>query len=345
MTSAAVRSEPARRLQHLRCVNGPGGVKMNSWDLVRCFLALHRTGGYEAAGQMMGLDHSTMRRKIQALELMLGSTLFVRRDGRFYLRDGNEVLLEAALKMEASSTLFAHYSEAAGRGGLIRISTLDIFANLLAPDLVAFSLRHPDLCLHVTTEPHFVDLEREAVDIAIRLARPTKGSHGLKRLCSLRFCAFHAPSYRAERGASHKLLTICAHFNHSDHDFELADQQWSQKTDQIGDVVGSADTYSVLLRLCEEGLGLAMLPRFLTAGTNLLPLDGMDEGMEVDVWIVIRKDVAHSAKIRLVLDFLTQAFQRHRPRLESRAGPTVAGARDARTGPARPSNREIHRFS
>lgn len=318
---------------------------MISWDLIRCFLALHRAGGYEAAGQMMGLDHSTMRRKIQSLERTLGSTFFVRRDGRFQLRDGHEMLLEAALRMEASSTLFAHHSEAVGRGSLIRISTLDIFAHLLAPDLADFSLCNPDLCLHVTTEPHFVDLEREAVDIAIRLARPTKGSHGLKRLCSLRFGAFHARSYRVTPDTCdrHKLLTICAHFDHSGHDFELADHQWSRKTDQIGDAVGSADTYSILLRLCEEGLGIAMLPHFLTVGTDLVPLDGLDDGMDVDVWIVIRKDIAHSAKMRLVLDFLAQAFQRYRPLLDGKGDAGRAGhkgaMRDVKAG-----RRYIRRF-
>ncbi len=268
----------------------------------------------------MGMDHSTMRRKMQALEASLGTTLFSRRDGHFCLNPGNDALLEAAHQMEAASTLFAHQSEAIGRGGLIRISTLDIFASLLAPDFVTFSQRNPDVVLHVTTEPHFVDLERESVDIAVRLARPIKGLNGLKKLSSLRFGVFCSPTYIDQFGTfasdRQRLLTICAHFNHADHDFELADQQWNLRKDQFGKVVGSADTYSTLLRLCEEGLGLAILPCFMTIASHLVPFGPPDESMEVDIWIVIRKDIAQSPKIRLVVEFLTETFHRYRALLE-----------------------------
>lgn len=295
---------------------------MHSWDLIRCFLALHRTGSYEAAGQAVGLDHSTMRRKIQALEVMFGATIFVRCDGKLQIKRGNEKLLERALEMEAASMLFSEYSESATRNGVVRISTIDIFANLLAPDFARFKMNNPNICLHITTEPHLVDLERDAVDIAIRLARPTKGQHGIKRLCSLHFGVFKSrgtsKSEEANLIASQRLLSICTYYNLADHDFELADHKLSHLIKQAGNDVGGADTYSVLLRLCEEGLGLAMLPLFITSDADVVSVDCLEREITVDAWVAIRRDVLQSAKIRLVIDFLTETFHKYRPLLEGK---------------------------
>ena len=289
---------------------------MVSWDLIRGFLALHRMGSYEGAAQLLGVDHSTLRRKIQSLEASLGATLFTRRDNQFVLSVGHETLLEAALQMEAASTLFFQESKAVGRGGVVRISTLDIFANLLAPDLAKFRQDNPGLVLHVTTEPHLVDLDREAVDIAIRLARPTKGSNCLKKLSALRFGVFGSPEYLAyaakQPEPAHRLVTFCAHFIHADHDLELVDSRWNEKN-ELGEVVASADAYSTLLRLCEEGMGLAMLPDFLTIGSSrLVRVAYSEDEMLLGIWMVIRKDIAQSPKIRQVVLFLTNAFDRYR---------------------------------
>jgi DNA-binding transcriptional LysR family regulator len=73
--------------------------------------------------------------------------------------------------------------------------------------------------------------------------------------------------------------------------------------------VARADGYTTLLRMCEEGMGLAMLPNMLGGNSVLLQrYDGMRAGLEVEVYAVIRHDVADQPKIRAFLAFICAAF-------------------------------------
>ena len=209
----------------------------------------------------------------------------------------------------------------------MRITTLDIFANLLAPDLTRLHKKYPDIKLELTTEPHFVDLERERIELAIRLARPLRGVDGLKRLAMVHFAIYGpygTPTNEARAGAPRDLVALFPHQGRMDHEFLLADDRWFEEFGK-GRVVARADGYSTLLRLCEEGMGLALLPCFLgDASSRLQRIVTPRRTMSVGVWAVIRKDVSQLPKVRTVVAFLTECFRAYRPVL---AGSVAAAAR------------------
>jgi DNA-binding transcriptional LysR family regulator len=285
---------------------------MQSWDLIQAFLALHRTGSYEGAGGVLHVDHTTMRRRIQALERSAGAALFVRSNGALVLAPGHEALLNAALQMEAAYSAFLQQADLARHSGTIRVSTLDIIADLLAPDIAAFRRLHAGIQIEITTESHFVDLDRERVDLAFRMARPLRGKDGLRRVASLGFGVYGSHLYfdgMAARGGQHDLLSLYAHLGGLDHEFLLADERWHEQASLEGHVVARADGYTTLLRMCEEGMGLAMLPCLLARASTRLR--HVQAGPEVEVYAVIRHDVAEQPKIRAFLAFICAAFARH----------------------------------
>ena len=290
-----------------------------SWDLVKALLALHRAGTFEVAAARLGLDPTTVRRRIQALGRQLGIAPFVRRDGQFVLAAQQEAVLEYALQMEAAYSRLLAHSSMSRLGGRLRITTLDIFAALLAPDLADLHHRHPDIQIELTTEPHFVDLERERIDLAIRLARPLRGGDGLKRLATMHFAIYGARGAPPDR-VRPALLALYPHHGRMDHEFLLADERWHEAY-QSGTIVARADGYPTLLRLCEERLGLALLPCLLgDASPRLQRIDPGKPTVEVGVWAVIRQDVSRWPKVRAVLDFLVERFAAH--------GPALAGQGD-----------------
>ena len=305
-----------------------GMTPMLSWDLIRVFLALYRAQSYEGAAQILGVDVSTTRRKLLALEAEVGSPLLIRRDGQFVLTRGYEELLLAAQQMETASTLFSEHSNAARHAGTIRISTLDIFADLLVPEILRFSQANREILLEVTTEPGFVDLERDGVDIAIRLARPTRGLNGLRRLANVEFGLYGSRSYLAGSAGraegDHDLLALCAHFVSDDHQFELADEQWNKE--RLGNVLARADSYPMLLRLCASSMGLALLPNYLARrDPELVAFRPESVRLSVGLWIVIRRDVARMPKIRRCIHFIDQAFAALGPLLSDGALAAVCG--------------------
>ncbi len=294
---------------------------MHSWDLIKVLLALHRAGTFEGAALALHIDSTTVRRHLQALDRQVGATLFVRRDGQLVLAERHDALLGAALRMEAAYGEVLALSTRARSGGTIRVTTLDIFATLLAPDLAHLRRLHPDIQLELTTEPHFVDLERERIDLAIRLARPLRGVNGLKRLATMHFAVYGARAHRPAAAAGRDLLALYPHRGRMDHEFLLADERWHDEF-RDGTIVARADGYPTLLRLCEEGMGLAMLPCLLGDASPLLERVGSARRtMPIGVWAVIRPDVRGLPKIRTLMAFLTETFRRHGPALMRGSAP------------------------
>jgi len=295
---------------------------MFSWDLVKAYLALVRTGSYERGAQTLGIDQTTMRRRIQQLENELGMTLFVRRGNILQGNSAGSFVLDAALEMERAAIRFQHITQSDVNRGSVRVTTLDILADILAPGFVRFRQANPQVLLNITTEPHFVDLDRDMVDIALRLARPRTGENGLKKVATVRFGLYGARAYLQRhaaqpQGTLHDIVSLCALYAHGDHDFELADEQWHRQREALGEAVIRADSYTTMTTLCEQGAGLAMLPCFLAeTSENLLRFEPARVDLAVDLWIVIRKDMGGSPKVRLLVDFLTEELRKLRPILK-----------------------------
>jgi DNA-binding transcriptional LysR family regulator len=137
-----------------------------------------------------------------------------------------------------------------------------------------------------------------------------RGRDGLRRVASLGFGIYGAHTYRARAGGGpHDLLSLYAHVGNGDHEFLLADERWHDLAALEGHVVARADGYTTLMRMCEEGMGLAMLPHMLAGQSPLLARHPcMPDGLTVDVYAVIRRDVADQPKLRAFLSFVCAAL-------------------------------------
>ena len=299
-----------------------------SWDLIRLLLVVHRAGTFEGAAQALKIDGSTLRRKLHLLESQLGMSLLARSEGRIVIAPEHEDLLRNAVAMEHAFEGLLQGCASAGRGGTLRVSTLDILADIMVAGLGSFRRDHPDIRIELTTEPHFVDLERDRIDVAIRLARPLRGSEGLRRIATLPFAVYASAEYLAghSRGP-HDLLSLYTHYNRVDHDFELADEQWNLDPSLAGSVVARADNYPTLLRMCEGGLGLAMLPAALAERRpGLRRVPSADRVTEIGVWALIRRDASKLPKTQAFLSFVTSAFARLNVRPVPAAARLAVGA-------------------
>lgn len=298
---------------------------LQNWDLMRAFLALHRAGTFEAAAQLLCIDHSTLRRRIQFLEDELGTRLFLRSDGNYVVAPSVSLLLDAALRMEESSRLFFDgYTDPPS--GKVRVSMIDMFATWLAPFLIEFRNSFPGIELDISTEHHFVNLERELVDVAIRLARPRRGSYKMRKLADVPFGLYGSHDYLAKRsslgpGEPHALLALALHFTRRDHGAIIGEADWMLSQLPAGRVVCSTDSYVLLRSYCDAGMGLALLPEFLgEAGQNLtrvLP----DIAPLCDLWLVVNPETTTCKRVRLFVDFVSRIFK------ESMRGPPAGGGR------------------
>ena len=160
---------------------------MIDWDDVRYFLAAARGGSVRAAAGRLGVNHSTVLRRIAQLEERLGAQMFEKLPSGYRLTAAGEEVLELANQMEASS----HQLETRVFGrdqsvrGLLRVTLTPILAtHLLMPDFADFARLHPDIEMEILSSGELANLTNREADVAIRVVYDRKtlplNLHGLK---------------------------------------------------------------------------------------------------------------------------------------------------------------------
>jgi DNA-binding transcriptional LysR family regulator len=140
-----------------------------SWDNLRYFLAVARTGTLSAAAEQLGTEPTTVARHIQALEEELASHLFHRSNSGYGLTEMGEQLLAGAEAIESAyaSAKAAASSEGQMISGTERIGTPDAFAGLfLAPRVRVLTDRHPKLEIEIITTARLFSLSKREADRA-----------------------------------------------------------------------------------------------------------------------------------------------------------------------------------
>ena len=145
-------------------------------DDLRFFLEVSRTGKLVTAARALGVDHTTVGRRISQLEKASGARLFVRASGAWQLTEAGERLAVHAEAVE-SSLLAAAEELGSSKGrlfGTLRIAAPDGFgAFILSPGLGNMRAQHPDLRVEIVTATRLNLLATKEFDIGISLARPT----------------------------------------------------------------------------------------------------------------------------------------------------------------------------
>lgn len=148
------------------------------WDDVRLFLALHRHRTLAAAARTVGLDASTLSRRLVALEEVLGARLFDRTPEGLVPSKSAESLLAAAEEMAEAHGRFSHGASGFERAaeGIVRLSVPPGLAeSFVVPALVRLRQKYPLIRIELDASVHFVDLTRREADLAVRTRRPQAG--------------------------------------------------------------------------------------------------------------------------------------------------------------------------
>ncbi len=163
---------------------------MQGWDDVRIFLALHRERTLAGAAARVGLDASTLSRRLAALEESLGARLFDRTREGLVPTDGAERLLAAAEEMASAHARFSRDASAFEREaeGVVRLSVPPGVADaFVAPALVRLRKKHPRIRIELDASVRYVDLTRREADLAIRTTRPQSGDLVVLKLAEQRW--------------------------------------------------------------------------------------------------------------------------------------------------------------
>jgi DNA-binding transcriptional LysR family regulator len=289
------------------------------WDDVRVLLALFRAKSLEAAARQLGLDASTVSRRLARLEEKVEARLFTRtRDGMRATLAAERMRLHAeAMEREAAALARAAVIEEQRARGLVRVATTDALARLLvAEGLLDVQREHPSLILELSSENRPVDLARGDADIAIRLAALKQPSLRARLLASMGVGLFAGRAYLDVRGRPRATAALAGH------DVLLPTGDLAR----LPEARWLASRAAVRVRLRANGMGSLVAAAIAGYGIVPLPVGWGDSEPELErlfvldavprrkVWLVTHESTAERPSVAVVSRQIASIFERVFPR-------------------------------
>jgi DNA-binding transcriptional LysR family regulator len=277
------------------------------WNDLRYVLAVSREGSYAAAARRLGIDATTVARRLRALESALGARLFDRGvDGEVRLTEAGEVAAKRAETIEAEvGGLTAAIAGAdASAKGTVRVTAVPILINrVLVPAMPQLVARHPELRVELIAESRDLSLTRREADIALRLARP--GEDAGNRVLARRIGTLAYAVYAASDTTDPAKLPWLAYEEGMAH---LPQARWIAKMapKQGGFSALAVNDAEAVLQAVRAGMGRSLLPRIVAdrvAGLTRIAINDIPLP-EREIWLLTHPDLRNLARIAAVLRWI-----------------------------------------
>jgi DNA-binding transcriptional LysR family regulator len=169
-----------------------------NWDDIKIFLEVARTERLTEAAKRLGLDASTVSRRLHKLEENLATKLFERTvDGHVLTSDGKQ-LLNSARQMEqnAQSALATIKNNNKQNSGCVRIGATEAFGSFfIAPHIITLQQQYPNIQVELLQFARFVKISRNEADIAITVEKPKSTSMIVTKLCDYKLQLYASRHY------------------------------------------------------------------------------------------------------------------------------------------------------
>jgi DNA-binding transcriptional LysR family regulator len=273
-----------------------------NWNDLRYILCLSRTGRIAGAAQKLGVDETTVARRIARVERALGVRLFERNAGILTPTDSGQIVISRAERMEldvdaVKDSVTSADSVAVGK---VRVTAVPLVLNyILIPALPALLRSHKRLQIELVADPRNLSVTNREADIALRMTRPDKDYRAVAHRVGIFEYAVYAAS------AAHRNLpwiTYDATWSDLPHARWMAKAVASDPESGISIIVNDSE---LALNAVRAGLGRSLLP--CRIGDNvpaLSRLSGAKPVLSREMWLIVHPDLKHLARIRAIITWI-----------------------------------------
>lgn len=291
------------------------------WDDLRLVLAIGRVGNLAGAGQKLGLNHTTLYRRLNRLEADLGARLFARaREGYVPTAAGEEAL---ALAARVEDDIAALEQRLRGRdlrpSGMLRVTTADTLAEAVMPNLLAgFRAAHPEITVELVVGGAFFNLTKRDADVAIRPAAELPPHLVGREIACIRNAVYASAAYLARQGEA-PALAGQDWVGFDDSLAHLAAARWLAAHIPPERVALKANTLIAVRDAVRAGMGLGILPCFLgDAAPDLRRVQPPFPEPASGLWLVTHPDLHRLGRVRAFMAFAGERLAALRPAFEGR---------------------------
>ncbi len=291
-------------------------MQMFDWDDVRHFLEVVRSGSTTKAADRLGVNQSTVSRRISALESQLGTGLFDRSAGSgWVITPAGERMVEAAEQMSAQADSIQRQilSDTTDVRGLIRFTIGDCcMQELVMPSIKQFVEEYPGVRLEMIASNENLNLAAREADVAIRLTEEPPANVVGKRITRLGYQVYGIPRW-IEAIAEGEEDVPCITW--------IGDGKtlppWIKRNFPNTSRVHRVNTASLALSSAKQGLGIVQLPCVMAdpvQGLERVPVDFVEEGW--GLWVLSHVDLRTTPRVRIFRDYIVKALNERRDGLE-----------------------------
>lgn len=293
-------------------------MQAEDWSDYQIFLSVARGGKLARAAMALGVDATTVSRRLRRLEARLEATLFEQtREGQVLTEAGERLLSKVEAMARAATGISDADRTAKGLSGTLRVSVSEGFGSwFLARHLQGFTAAHPHLTVDLVASSGFLSPSKREADVAVVLSRPKAGPLIARKLSDYALRLYASPAYLQEKGPPRIPSDLAV--GHSLVGY-VPDLLYAPELRYLNEICPEVELQPHLRSssinaqhaLIASGAGIGVLPCFIgDADTRLVPV--FPERLIIrSFWLVIHKDNYSLARIEGWKEWLIDCVKRH----------------------------------
>jgi DNA-binding transcriptional LysR family regulator len=288
---------------------------LENWDDIRIFLAVARQEGLTSAANQLGLNHTTVARRLTKLETSLRTRLVTRTPTGVTLTPAGQAFLHHAERIELEA-LSAEQLVCSAEGmisGKVRLATREgVGAWLICPKVTQLNRRYPELKLELVSEARTISLLKRDADITITLQYPSQSRVIVQKLVDYRLGLFASPSYLREFGPIDTIEELSRRdvIWYVDDYVDIDEQRYMQRIVANSRAGFRATNILAQYVAVTAGMGVGIIPIYQAgqdpALVRVLPNDV--EEMRT-YWLSVHPDAQALPNVRAVIDFVLEIIR------------------------------------
>ena len=290
-------------------------------DDLKLVAAVAEARGLSRAAIRLGIDGSTVFRRLGALEARLGVALFERHRSGYVATGAGEDMAALAFRMEEEIAALSRRlaDKAPSLDGEVRVTTNDtLLVHLLTPIFASLRRLHPGLRLDIVLANEALNLSRRDADVAVRVTQTPPETLVGRRVATLGWALYGRAGMMGEEAgpASPAWLARQDWVTLGDGMDTVAAARFVRRQTAPARIAFKVNTVLGLVDAVEVGIGIGPLPCYVAdRRPGLVRLAPPDPDLAGPLWLLTHPDLRRTPRVRAVLDHLGAAITAQRAEL------------------------------
>lgn len=291
-----------------------------NWDDLRYALAVSELGSLSAAAESLGVNASTVLRRIAALEKSLGIRLFERdRSGYRLTQEGQALIFSLGPVQERIAAISKSYSPSEEGAELVLSMSAPaaLGSALIAPRIAQFRADNPALSLNLQATDGAVPVKLGMLDLALCYGCPASGDMVVRKLADIGYGLYATPELLSRHKATTRnILSGLPMIGMGASNISLAPFEWALNAGKECHIVMRTDDANIRFVSVMSNVGIAVLPNFLADNVaGITRIYGPETVGRTELWLATHREARHVARMRVLVDFLVKLTRDRHKRL------------------------------